>query len=81
MLVVLILCGLKFIIFTDKGQEQPLHIHVHHESEGGKARIDIETGEVVENLGLKQEDLQKAVDAVVEYRSDFLKAWDEYFGE
>ena len=79
MLVVLILCGLKFIIFTDKGQDQPLHIHVQSE-DGDQARIDIETAEVVENLGLNDEDLQTARNAVVEYKADFLKAWKEYFG-
>ena len=78
MLVVLILCGLKFIIFTDKGQDQPLHVHVHSE-DGNKARIDVETTEVIENIGLNQEDLQKAVDAVSEYKQDFIKAWNDYF--
>jgi len=39
MLVVLILCGLKFILFTDKGQDQPLHVHVHSE-DGNKAWND-----------------------------------------
>ena len=35
----------------------------------------------MENKGLKPKDLAKAVDAVRQYKSDFIKAWYEHFDE
>ena len=46
-----------------------------------KAKINIETAEVVENNGLKPADLKKAVDAVKQYKEELIKAWNEYFDE
>ncbi len=47
----------------------------------GKPNIDIETAEVVDNNGIKQADLRKAVDAVRQHKEDMIKAWKEYFGK
>lgn len=47
----------------------------------GKAKINVETAEVVENNGIKPADLKKAVAAVVQYKEDIIKAWYEYFDE
>ena len=56
-------------------------MHVHIKNGDGKAKINIETAEVVENNGLKPADLKKAVDAVKQYKDDFIRAWNEYFDE
>ena len=47
----------------------------------GKAKIEIETAEVVENNGIKPADLKKAVDAVKQYKADMIREWKAYFGD
>lgn len=61
--------------------EEHLPIHVHVQSGAGKAKIDVETLEVLENKGVKPADLKKAVDAVKQYQADIRQAWIEYFDE
>ena len=56
-------------------------MHVHVKNSDGKAKIIIETAEVVDNTGLKPADLKKAVDSVKLYREEFIQAWKEYFGD
>lgn len=46
-----------------------------------KAKINIETAEVIENSGIKPADLKKAVDAVKQYKDDMIEAWKQYFDE
>jgi hypothetical protein len=36
---------------------------------------------VIENKGLKPQELRKACDAVLQYRDEIIKAWREYFDE
>ena len=74
---ILFLFGLRFFFYSD--EHLPMHVHVKNGD--GKAKINIETAEVVENNGLKPADLKKAVDAVQQYRDEFIKAWNEYFDE
>ncbi|MBR1782078.1 MAG: DUF4160 domain-containing protein [Bacteroidales bacterium] len=74
---ILYLFGLRFFFYSD----EHLPIHVHVETGDGKAKINVETAEVVENKGVKPKDLKKAIDAVVQYREDFIKSWNEYFDE
>ena len=38
-----------------------LPIHVHVENGDGRAKINVKTLEIVENLGIKPKDLKKAV--------------------
>lgn len=73
----LFIFGLRFFFYS----EEHLPIHVHVQSSDGKAKIDVLTGDVLENNGLKPRDLKKAEDAVRLYREDFIKAWNEYFDE
>lgn len=54
---------------------------VHVKNGDGKAKINIENAEVVENSGIKPADLRKAVEAVKQYKTDMIKAWKEYFDE
>jgi len=73
----LFIFGLRFFFYS----EEHLPIHVHVQNSDGKAKIDVLTGDVLENNGLKPRDLKKAEDAVRLYREDFIKAWNEYFDE
>ena len=74
---ILFLFGLRFFFYS----EEHLPIHVHVRNGDGRAKIDVETAEVIENTGIKPKDLKKAVDAVIQYHDDFIKAWNEYFDE
>lgn len=74
---VLFLFGLRFFFYS----EEHLPIHIHVKNGDGRAKINVETAEVVENSGIKPKDLKKAVDAVIQYREDFIQAWKEYFDE
>ena len=56
-------------------------MHVHVKNGDGKAKIEIETAEVVENNGIKPADLKKAVDAVKLYKADMIREWKAYFGD
>ena len=56
-------------------------MHVHVKNGDGKAKIYLETAEVVNNTGIKPADLKKAVDAVKQYKKEMIKAWEEHFDE
>lgn len=73
----LYLFGLRFYFYSD----EHLPIHVHVQNSDGKAKINVETSEVMENKGLKPQDLTKAVNAVKQYKDDFISAWYEHFDE
>lgn len=74
---ILLLFGLRFFFYSD--EHLPMHIHVRNGD--GKAKIAIENAEVIENTGLKPADLKKATDAVIQYKEELIKAWNEYFDE
>jgi len=72
---ILFLFGLRFFFYS----EEHLPVHVHVENGDGRAKIDVETAEVIENKGLKPKDLKRAVEAVRLYKDDIIKSWNEYF--
>lgn len=74
---ILFLFGLRFYFYSD--EHLPVHIHVSNGD--GRAKIIVETAEVVENKGIKPKDLKRAVDAVKQYKEDIIKSWHEYFDE
>lgn len=73
---VLFLFGLRFFY-----SEEHLPVHIHVQSGSGKAKINVETGEVMENRGLKPKELKRAVEAVSQYREEIVAAWYEYFDD
>lgn len=56
-------------------------MHVHVKNGDGKAKISLDTVEVMDNTGIKPTDLKKAVDAVKQYKTEMIHAWKEYFDE
>jgi len=74
---ILFLFGLRFFFYSD--EHLPKHVHV--QSGDGRAKIEIETAKVLENRGIKPQDLKKAIESVILYRDEITKAWDEYFGD
>jgi hypothetical protein len=74
---ILLLFGLRFYFYSE--EHLPIHIHVSNGT--GKAKILVEPVQVIENKGLKPQELRKACDAVLQYRDEIIKAWREYFDE
>ena len=74
---IMYLFGLRFYFYS----EEHLPIHVHVQNGDGKAKINVDTLEVMENKGVKPADLKKAIEAVKTYRTDIKEAWTEYFDE
>ena len=74
---IMYLFGLRFYFYS----EEHLPIHVHVQNGDGKAKINVDTLEVMENKGVKPADLKKAIEAVKTYQTDIKKAWNEYFDE
>ena len=74
---IMYLFGLRFYFYSE--EHQPIHVHVQNGD--GKAKINVETLEVMENKGVKPADLKKAIEAVKTYQTDIKKAWNEYFDE
>lgn len=71
------LFGLRFYFYSD--EHLPIHIHVA--SGDGRAKIAVETAEVIENQGVKPKDLKRAVEAVKQYKDDIIQSWNEYFDQ
>ena len=65
-------CSFSASAFFYSDEHLPMHVHVKNGD--GKAKISIETAEVVENNGLKPADLKKAVNAVKQYKEEMIKA-------
>ena len=74
---IMYLFGLRFYFYS----EEHLPIHVHVQNGDGKAKINVDTLEVMENKGVKPADLKKAIEAVKTYQTDIKEAWKEYFDE
>ncbi|MBQ2150154.1 MAG: DUF4160 domain-containing protein [Bacteroidales bacterium] len=74
---ILFLFGLRFFFYS----EEHLPIHIHVQSGDGRAKIDVITGEILDNKGVKPKDLKRAVETVQLYQDEIIKAWREYFDE
>ena len=74
---ILFLFGLRFFFYS----EEHLPIHIHVQSGDGRAKIDVITGEILDNKGVKPKDLKRAVETVLLYQDEIIKAWREYFDE
>jgi len=68
--------GMRFFFFS--GEHLPIHLHV--ENGDGRAKIQVEPEiKVVENLGIKQNDLKKALSVVKLYKDEIILTWNEFF--
>ena len=74
---ILFLFGLRFFFYSE--EHLPMHVHVRNGD--GRAKILLETAQVVDNNGIKLADLKKAVAAVRQYKAEMIQAWIEHFDE
>jgi len=70
--------GMRFFFYS--GEHLPIHLHI--ENGDGKAKIQVDPDiKVVENLGIKQKDIRKALAVIKLYRDDIISMWNEYFDD
>lgn len=71
------LFGMRFYFYS----LEHLPIHVHIENGDGRAKINIETLELVENQGIKPKDIKKALQIAELYQEEIISKWKQYHGE
>lgn len=70
--------GLRFFFFSN--EHEPVHVHV--ENSDGRIKIQItQTIEVIENKGMKQKDVKKAVGIAELYKEEIVNSWQMYFSK
>jgi len=67
--------GFRFFFFSN--EHLPKHIHV--EKQNSYTKINLVNLELIENIGFNSKELKEIIKIVELHRSDFIKAWDEYF--
>lgn len=73
---ILIIFGLRFFYANEH-----LPIHVHLENGDGTAKIVLEPEiEVVENKGIKPNDIRRAMTIIEQYKEEFVQKWNEFHG-
>ena len=74
---ILVIFGLRFYFYAD----EHLPIHVHIENSDGKAKIILEPNiNLIENNGIKPQDIKRAISIANEYREEFIEKWNEFHG-
>ncbi len=71
------LFGMRFYFYS----LEHLPIHVHIENGDGRAKINVETLEVVENQGVKPKDIKKTLQLAKIYQEEIITKWNQYHGE
>ena len=75
---ILVIFGLRFYFYAD----EHLPIHVHLENSDGKAKIQLGPEiDLIENNGIKPQDIKRAINIAKEYREEFIEKWREFHGE
>ena len=70
--------GLRFFFFAN--DHEPIHIHA--EKEENRVKIQVSPNvELIENKGMKQKDVKKALSIVRTYREDIINAWNVFFNK
>lgn len=73
---VLFIFGIRFFFYPN--DHEPIHVHIQYQGKSAKIQVcpDIM---LVENNGLKQQIIKKAIEAVVFYREDIIAEWHKMF--
>ena len=73
---IFILFGFRFLFYAN--DHEPIHVHIQYQGKSAKIQVcpDIM---LVENNGLKQQIIKKAIEAVVFYREDIIAEWHKMF--
>jgi hypothetical protein len=69
--------GYRFYFFSNEGTEPP---HIHVDKDGKTAKYWLNDASLARNIGFAAHELAALKQKVVEERTRFLEAWNEYFG-
>ena len=72
-----IIFGLRFFFYSN--DHEPIHVHVS--KEGAEAKFRVDPLGLVENHGLKPQDIKIAEAAILENKDIIIERWEEYFNE
>lgn len=67
----------QFKFFSNEREEPP---HIHVKADEQEAKFWLDPPGLVSNYGFNSHELTELRKLIQEYQSDFLEAWDEYFG-
>jgi hypothetical protein len=70
------IAGYRFFFYSNEGSEPP---HVHVESGNSTAKLWLTPVSVARSAGFSARELNALVKIVEERRTEFLKAWNDYF--
>jgi hypothetical protein len=68
----------RFVFFSNERNEPP---HIHAKSSGHEAKFWLGPVSLATNHGFKPHELNQIERIVLDYESDLLEAWHEYFDE
>lgn len=69
--------GIRFYFFSN----EHLPIHIHIENADGRAKIQVDTLQVIKNAGIKNKDIHLAISIIEENKELIIERWLEYFGK
>lgn len=73
---VLFVFGIRFFFYPN--DHEPIHIHIEYQGKHAKIQV-LPKVEVIENNGIKQQTIKKAVETVMFYKDDIIAAWNDVF--
>ena len=73
---VLFIFGFRFYFYSD--EHEPIHIHVDYGDNWCKIQL-VPDVELIENHGMKRQEIKKALGVAKLYKDDFIKRWHEHF--
>ncbi len=68
--------GLRFYFYSE--EHLPVHVHVRNSDGRAKIRVQPEVT-LIENRGVKPNDVRKALSLVALYKEQIIECWYEYF--
>lgn len=68
--------GLRFYFYSE--EHLPVHVHVRNSDGRAKIRVQPEVT-LIENRGIKPNDVRKALSLVTLYKEQIIECWYEYF--
>jgi hypothetical protein len=69
--------GFRFFFYA--GDHSPIHLHI--EGKGAKAKIAVETLDVLSAKNLSRADLRHILSVIAEHKNEIIAIWNEYHEE
>ncbi|MDE5666305.1 MAG: DUF4160 domain-containing protein [Duncaniella sp.] len=73
---VLYIFGIRFFFYPN--DHEPIHVHIQYQGLSAKIQVEPEI-KLIENNGIKQQTIKKALDTVAFYKDDIVAEWHKVF--